>query len=352
MMKSPAVQLTVMAVLLMMLAACGTTPQRAGPVPFPQDNVDVSAIPDAVPRVEALSKTGNPESYTEFGQRYWVMPNAKGFREHGKASWYGPKFHGKRTSSGEPYDMYQMTAAHKTLPLPSYVRVTNRANGRKVVVRVNDRGPFVDNRIIDLSYVAAKKLGMTANGLADVDIEVVGPSSHPVSVATPEVETVALGTVGGTLPVEAYEAPVVDATTEVVQAPAPVPAVISSAAPVSTSGTPVSAAAPMAQATTAEIVDSSSEVFTKPAPVVETDTQVEGHIFLQVGAFSSLKNAEQVLARLSSVQSYPVRLDPLKTPGGLLHRVQIGPFDTDTAAMKIVPALQKHGFRQYRFIRK
>lgn len=136
---------------------------------------DVTRIPDAVPRAEARSKSGNPPFYEVRGQRYYVMNDAAGYRESGIASWYGTKFHGRRTSSGEPYDMYAMTAAHKTLPLPSYVRVTHRENGRSIVVRVNDRGPFIGDRVIDLSYAAAVRLGMHQAGTAPVDVEIITP---------------------------------------------------------------------------------------------------------------------------------------------------------------------------------
>jgi len=147
----------------------------------PDKQVDYDQIPDAEPRIEALSKYGNPDSYVVFGKRYYVRKNIEEFSEQGVASWYGTKFHGQRTSSGEPYDMYAMTAAHKSLPIPSYVKVSNLDNGKSIVVRVNDRGPFVDNRIIDLSYVAAQKLDMTNNGTANVEISVIRPDLNKVA---------------------------------------------------------------------------------------------------------------------------------------------------------------------------
>lgn len=142
----------------------------------PKRPPDLSNVKDAVPRVEPRSASGNPPFYEVFGRRYHVMPTSSGYTERGVASWYGEKFHGRRTSSGEPYDMYAMTAAHKTLPLPAYVRVTSLENGRSVVVRVNDRGPFVDNRLIDLSYAAAVKLGMIGAGTAMVQVEAIDPA--------------------------------------------------------------------------------------------------------------------------------------------------------------------------------
>ena len=139
-------------------------------------SVDISRIPDAVPRDEPLSRYGNPPYYDVKGHRYYTLTSRDGYVERGIASWYGTKFHGRRTSSGEPYDLYQMTAAHKTLPLPTYARVTNLQNGRSVIVKINDRGPFHPNRIIDLSYVAAAKLGILAEGTGLVEVKAINPS--------------------------------------------------------------------------------------------------------------------------------------------------------------------------------
>jgi rare lipoprotein A len=136
-------------------------------------SVDIASIPDAVPRAEPRSKYGNPKSYEVFGKRYHVMNDSKGFRQKGIASWYGKKFHGRRTSSGETYDMYAMTAAHKSLPLPTYAEVINLNNNRRIIVRINDRGPFHENRIIDLSYTAAQKLDIVKNGTGLVEIRVI-----------------------------------------------------------------------------------------------------------------------------------------------------------------------------------
>jgi rare lipoprotein A len=148
---------------------------RGAEVPAPP--ADVANIPDAVPRAEPRSRYGNPPFYEVFGKRYHLLPTSAGYVETGYASWYGPGFHAETTSSGEPYDMYAMTAAHKTLPIPAYARVTNLENGRSVVVRINDRGPFVDGRIVDLSYTAAAKLDMIRAGTARVEVKVIGPES-------------------------------------------------------------------------------------------------------------------------------------------------------------------------------
>ncbi|MGB5261831.1 MAG: septal ring lytic transglycosylase RlpA family protein [Gammaproteobacteria bacterium] len=146
----------------------------------PANPRDVSSVQNAVPRVEPRSRYGNPASYVVYGKRYYTLNSSAGYRETGHASWYGTKFHGRRTSSGEPYDMYAMSAAHKTLPIPCYVEVTNLANGRTVIVRVNDRGPFHDGRIIDLSYAAASKLGMLGKGTARVAVRVITPGAPAV----------------------------------------------------------------------------------------------------------------------------------------------------------------------------
>lgn len=144
---------------------------------------DLHAIPDATPAAEPRSRYGNPAEYEVLGQRYFVLASAAGYRERGRASWYGTKFHGRRTSSGEPYDMFAMTAAHKTLPLPTYVRVTHLGNGRSIVVKVNDRGPFHQGRIIDLSYAAAAKLDILGHGSAEVEVEAIDPGAPPPAAA-------------------------------------------------------------------------------------------------------------------------------------------------------------------------
>lgn len=142
---------------------------------LPANPPDVSRIADAVPKPEPKSKGGNASSYVVFGQSYRVLNSSRGFTQTGTASWYGNKFHGHLTSNGEVYDMYTMSAAHTRLPLPTYVKVTNLDNNRQVIVRVNDRGPFVGNRIIDLSYAAAYRLDMIKTGTAQVRIQAIDP---------------------------------------------------------------------------------------------------------------------------------------------------------------------------------
>lgn len=178
------------------LAACSSTPpvQQAsvpapakpaqksggyylddGPEPNPPPNL--AAVPDAVPRDEPLHRFAN-RAYVALGNSYTPMTSRRAFTEEGVASWYGRRFHGRKTASGEPYDMYAMTAAHPTLPIPSYARVTSLANGKSVIVRINDRGPFHSKRIMDLSYTAAYKLGYLGSGSTRVRVESLDPESY------------------------------------------------------------------------------------------------------------------------------------------------------------------------------
>ncbi len=176
--------------LLMLLSACGTVSRNGGYYeddgPEARPPIDIANIPDAVPKSEPRSASGN-KPYSVYGTTYTPLSDTSGYRERGIASWYGKKFHGKRTSSGESYDMYAMTAAHKTLPLPSYLRVRNLQNDRSVIVRVNDRGPFLHNRLVDLSYAAAARLDILGTGTGVVEIEAVNPDEPSTQVA--EVKT-------------------------------------------------------------------------------------------------------------------------------------------------------------------
>lgn len=183
-------KLSAVLLLTALFAGCSISPPKIIDAHIsdsqPARHLDPNAIQDAVPRFEPKSNRGNPSSYVVMGQRYFVMPSSLGFSERGIASWYGTKFHGRLTSSGEPYDMYAMTAAHKSLPLPTYVEVTNLNNGRRTIVKVNDRGPFHGNRIIDLSYAAATKLGIVAKGTGLVEIRAINPASpQPYSQPQP-----------------------------------------------------------------------------------------------------------------------------------------------------------------------
>ncbi len=167
-------------ILMLALTACSSTTSSMRRYPLRYDKpptfrINANKIPNAVPKAEPLSKRGNPKSYVVFGHRYYVMKNANGYHAKGIASWYGMKFHRFQTANGDIYNVAGMTAAHKTLPLPTYLQVTNLHNGKKIIVKVNDRGPFVGNRLIDLSYAAAKKLDMTGSGTAPVYIRAITP---------------------------------------------------------------------------------------------------------------------------------------------------------------------------------
>jgi rare lipoprotein A len=166
-------------VMFSLLSSCGIYKVRDGATSNYTKKWD--EISDAVPVDVTPSKYGNPDSYEVFGKRYHTLNSAQGFSEEGIASWYGKKFHGQRTSSGEVYDMYAMTAAHKTLPIPVFVEVSNLDNGRKAIVKVNDRGPFHEGRVIDLSYAAATRLGVAATGTANVSIRVVDKNGNFLS---------------------------------------------------------------------------------------------------------------------------------------------------------------------------
>jgi len=290
------------------LAACASAPPfRPLPAPqparFPATQIapQASSAPidaDAVPRVEPRSRYGNPPFYDVFGKRYYVLASSSGYVERGVASWYGPGFHKIRTSTGEPYDMYGMTAAHKTLPLPAYVRVTNLQNGRSIVVRVNDRGPFVGNRIIDLSYTAAAKLDMLRDGTAMVEVRVIDPEAPPENTS---LITFAAAVTGTTAAQAAQSA---QSPQSAQSAPAP-----ASSAPATSGWTPLPAAP----------------------------------LFVQAGAFADPANAERLAARLrdQSFNNVFVREDDVA--GRHLYRVRIGPVPDVPAFDRIVGALEQAG---------
>ncbi len=325
-------------VIALFLNACGTAPKHKV---IPLGDLDLDAIPDAVPRSEPLSQYGNPESYVEGGRRYWIIPNPKGYVERGLASWYGPNFHGKRSSSGEPYDMYKMTAAHKTLPLPTYVRVTNLENNRSVVVKVNDRGPFKDGRILDLSYVAAAKLGIIGNGTATVELHVLDegvPSAAAPGTSDDSVVTSGIAA-PAPLPVETLPAPADTAPTEV--PPGAGSGLSAAEAQLPTPGeqptTPSASETTTAASTTAQAADN--------APPAE-----QHGVFIQVGAFSNLQNAERAKQKLLEVQQHPVTISPVQGRYQMLQRVQIGPFESKADAEKLESTLNELGFKGHRII--
>jgi rare lipoprotein A len=276
------------------MAACFSTPPRpqnpSAPAPIETPPAPES-VPDMVPRIEPRSRNGNPPFYAVLGKRYFVLSSSVGYVERGVASWYGPGFHKIRTSTGEPYDMYGMTAAHKTLPLPAYVRVTNLQNGRSVVVRVNDRGPFVGNRIIDLSYTAAAKLDMLRNGTAMVEVRSLDGAA-------------------------AMEAPITAAITTPTASPL-------TASPLLVSPLNDSAADPGS-----------------PAPVTAA---VPSALFIQAGAFSDPKNAERLVEKLRGGGYGKIFVRDNEIAGRRMYRVRIGPVPDVGEFDRIVAALERVG---------
>ena len=263
-----------------------------------------------VPRNEPRSRNGNPPFYDVMGKRYFVLSSSVGYVERGVASWYGPGFHKVRTSTGEPYDMYAMTAAHKTLPLPAYVRVTNLQNGRSIVVRVNDRGPFVGNRIIDLSYTAASKLDMLRNGTAMVEVRTL----EAAAVGTPLTAALA--------PPPAAAAPSA--------APTAAPLI---ATPITAADAPPPSPADAAQSPEAAS-DVSGAVSTVPVPRA---------LFIQAGAFSDPNNAERLMQKLRGGGYGKVFVRDDEIAGRRMYRVRIGPVPNVAEFDRIVAALERAG---------
>jgi rare lipoprotein A len=283
-----------------MAAACGPAPTKESlpapvattrPPPAPSAKyykddgpgdgapANVDALPDAIPRVESLHRFAN-RPYTVLGRDYVPATSLRPYRERGVASWYGRKFHGEKTSTGETYDMYAMTAAHPTLPLPSYARVTNVASGKSVIVRVNDRGPFLHDRVIDLSYAAAAKLGIAQKGSGEVEVEAILPAGTSTLVAAVPLPPVATPSAG-----------------------------------------PASLVPP---------ADGSG-----PVPV----TSAEGGFVVQLGAFASFANAQNFVAHLAN-QIAPAGVEPSVRQVNGLYRVFVGPYATRDDAKRTADRLR------------
>jgi rare lipoprotein A len=262
------IRIAVIATLAAITGGCITHDETVvGDGPPAHTPADLARIPDPVPRQEPRSKYGNPPSYVVFGKTYYVMSDPDGYAESGLASWYGSKFHGRPTSSGERYDMYKLTAAHRSLPIPTYVRVTNLDNRRSAILRVNDRGPFHSDRILDVSYAAAVKLGFANRGTARVRVEAL--------TGSPEPEVLIAGT-----------------------GPAAAPAVT---APVLATSVPM-----------------------LPAPVGRPPAYAQGTaLYLQAGAFRSRSGAEQVRGALAALVGGGVHVQ--RSVVDDLYRVRVGP---------------------------
>jgi rare lipoprotein A len=307
-----------------------------------------SNIPDAVPRVEPLSKWGNPESYKVKGKRYFTKKTSSGHVERGLASWYGKQFHGRRTSSGERYNMYEMTAAHKTLPLPSYVRVTNMENGRTAVVKVNDRGPFHGGRVIDLSYSAAKKLGVVQKGTAMVEVAAIDPLA-PDAEPGPFLAAAK----GKPKKLTHSERPV-PTRSEPEPVSAPVLAAASSAGTGSSEirerGVDPAIAArevePVAEPASKASEERPDEV---PSPVAVADAS-KPNLYLQVGAFGDPGNAERLRRRLVANLPDMVSVQRTSTGEPALYKVRVGPLGSEGEAKAISARLVRLGVEEPRRI--
>ncbi len=311
------------------LAACAGSPGTPPPSRVIGDSgparppAALASLPDAVPEHAPRSRYGNPPSYEVFGVTYYVMDSVPGgFEQRGRASWYGKKFHGRRTSSGEPYDMYAMTAAHRSLPLPTWVEVTNLENNRRVVVKVNDRGPFIDTdqRIIDLSYAAAVRLDMHERGTAPVHIRVVTPDDPPRMAARPG-RTNDPATL---LPPASSVVPAGEEPTEPAAAPAATAAAPTREPHGGHEETPVEIG------TADPIISASADI----SPV---------NLYLQVGAFSGRDNAERLRSHLRESLGAPVTIDDLERDGRPLYRVRLGPLESVADADRLGEALEAEG---------
>ena len=283
--------LCVLGMVAVLMTGCSSVPTSA-PTPTP------SGIRDAIPKVEPRSKYGNPPFYDVSGHRYYTMTSAQGYVERGVASWYGPGFHGKRTSSGEPYDMYAMTAAHTTLPLPTYLYVTNLVNGRTAILRVNDRGPFEKNRLIDLSYAGAKRLGLDGPGTALVEVQALDPAA-PSSWPSGAVTLVAAARRG------------------------------ESVATVNTH--PIAPATPIATSS--------------GSPNIGTSAPKPPTLYVQVGAFADRENAERLRQRLVGTIAIRCIISTVQTTQQVLYRLRLGPLDSVENADRLMEPLNQLGIR-------
>jgi rare lipoprotein A len=356
---------------------------------------DVDLIPEPEVRAEPLSRYGNRSPYAVLGRTYTVLPSAAGYDETGLASFYGNKFHGRRTSNLEVYDMYAFSAAHKTLPLPSYARVTNLANGRSVVVRVNDRGPFHDGRIIDLSYAAAVKLGVDRAGTARVEVQglaadevpppplavAAAPPSRPVAVSAPAGPPSAVDRLIAALPIAAANAG------ERPPQPAAPPATTdwrfdmrqdghtmtadefdawmrARRARVATGrpGTPIAPSAPATVPVPAAPAPDRPVATTRasvPAPATDAavgtpaggTSPVAEPVVLQVASFAARANAEHALAMLTGAGIAAARLLDADANGRRVWRLRVGPVDAG-AAPELAARIAGLGFGQPQRVRE
>ena len=275
----------------------------------PKKPTRVDRAEKVIPKVEPKSKYGNPKSYVVFGKRYYTLSTSKGYVEQGIASWYGTKFHGRRTSSGETYDMYAMTAAHKTLPLPTYARVTNKRNGRSIIVRINDRGPFHENRIIDLSYAAATKLGIVTRGTGLVEVRAIDPRTSRVAQAHAKAKQ------------QKQQAELAEDIVDV--------------------ATP---------ADSVEIVEpNANQAEPSQLPSAE-DIENNVGIYVQLGAFRSKENAYKLRNQYKAFQLGQIDVKEDEYEGTPIYKVWVGPLSTVEQADASVAKLNELGHTEYKLV--
>lgn len=259
--------------------------------------IDLSQVRPVIPRAERRTLAGNKSPYTVNGRTYNVLSDESGYTATGFASWYGRKFHGHLTSNGEIYDMFQLSAAHTTLPIPSYIRVTNLDNGKSIIARVNDRGPFHDGRIVDMSYAGAVMLGYADRGTARVRVEAILPDGNVIPV------------------------PAAPAGLSLTRAPlesAPLP----NAAPVT---------AVVEETVAADTIASERQLIDSG----------RGNEYLQVGAFSSEASARTLVGRLTALTDLPVFVhSETSGSGGMLHKVRIGPVTANASIQALIDSVQ------------
>ena len=324
--------LTLLCVIV--LAGCSTTSRTKGGGYYKDDgpgtNIPsrIDAIPDAVPRIETHSRS-TMKPYVVFGKRYVPVSDERPFRQEGTASWYGKKFHGNKTANGETYDMYGMTAAHPTLPLPSYARVTHATTGKSVIVRINDRGPFHSNRIMDLSYVAAAKLGLIGPGSGQIIIEAItnadiargaGQPAQAARAAAPGTSVAARPVAFSSQPLQARPAAITNATAQ------PTPDALAAIG-----------STPSADAILAEPASASQSPSNPPS----SDMATSGGIYLQFGAFSGSDTAQQLAQKLNrQIAQVESRSATVQTAENL-HRVRIGPYPNRTEAVNAALRIQQ-----------
>ncbi|MFK8028618.1 MAG: septal ring lytic transglycosylase RlpA family protein [Gammaproteobacteria bacterium] len=318
-----------LALMLLGLNGCATATQRTTPTS------GSSGSTAQVPPAPAALPSGYVRSYVVFGQRYYILGSASGFHEEGLASWYGPKFHGRKTANGETYNMHGISAAHKSLPLGTWVRVTNLDNQRSLDLRINDRGPFVDDRIIDLSFAAAKAL------------DVVGPGTAPVRVVFLEDIIGRSSSAGATSPQNNYQD---THQGDVVTATIDRPAIIVST-PAPPTPQPITPPEPVAEPLTTYVPPAASQTGNPVAPAVAVaGTEFAAQGYIQVASFGEQANAERMSTQLKQSGFNNVIIQAQSINNKLLHRVRIGPLESAAQQQSLLDKLYAIGLRGARVV--